>query len=274
MQYELFKNLLVEARYVGTAGRNLLQANALNQGFDLNDPNTPDHIFERFNQAYVAAGSPNGALNTGNTARDRGLGKAFGFLNSVTGQVDLNLANASGAVINFEARVPILGFNVPEALLLRSNAYSNYHGGQFSLTKRLSDNLQFNASYTFSKSIDIMSSDPGSTAGGGKPDVPNTGFIAQGDSRNSDNNRGLSDFDRTHRFSTNFLYEIPTFGANNAFVKGWQLSGFLSGTIGNAVHGLCQRAGNRFGFAIHGFSSRFGRFVSFRFRATEYQLHG
>ena len=274
VQYEIFKDLLVEARYVGTAGRNLLQANALNQGFDLNDPNTPDHIFERFNQAYVAAGSPNGALNTGNTARERGLGKAFGFLNSVTGQVDLNLANASGAVINFEARVPILGFNVPEALLLRSNAYSNYHGGQFSLTKRLSDNLQFNASYTFSKSIDIMSSDPGSTAGGGKPDVPNTGFIAQGDSRNSDNNRGLSDFDRTHRFSVNFLYEIPTFGANNAFVKGWQLSGFLSSTIGNAVHGFCERAGNRFGFAIHRSDTRFGRFVSFRFRATEYQLHG
>lgn len=231
-QYEIAKDLLIEARYIGTAGRNLLQANALNQGFDLNNPNTPDHIFERFNQAYVAAGAPNGALNAGGTARERGLGRAFGFLNTVTGQVDYNLSSANGTIINFEARVPILGFNVPEALILRSNAYSNYHGGQFSLTKRLSDGLQFNAAYTFSKSIDIMSSDPGSTAGGGKPDVPNTGFIAQGDANNTANNRALSDFDRTHRFSLSFLYEIPTFGADNAFVKGWQLSGFLQAQSG------------------------------------------
>ncbi len=232
MQYELFKDLLVEARYIGTAGRNLLIATALNQGFDLNDPNTPDHIFERFNQAYVAAGSPNGALNSGNTARERGIGRAFGFLNTVTGRIDNNLSAANGTVINFEARVPILGFNVPEALLLQSKGYSNYHGAQFSLTKRLSKGLQFNVAYTFSKSIDIMSSDPGSTAGGGKPDVPNTGFIAQGDATNIANNKGLSDFDRTHRFSTNFVWEIPTGGMNNQFVKGWALSGFFQAQSG------------------------------------------
>ena len=231
-QYEIMKDLLVEARYVGTAGRNLLIATALNQGFDLNDPNTPDHIFERFNQAYVAAGSPNGPLNAGSTARARGTGRAFGFLNTVTGQTDLNLSAANGTYINFEARVPVLGFNVPEALLLQSIGTSNYHGGQFSLTKRLSHGLQFNMAYTFSKSIDVMSSDPGSTAGGGKPDVPNTGFIAQGDSRNLENNRAVSDFDRTHRFSTTFVWDIPTFGSNSPFLKGWSLSGFFQAQSG------------------------------------------
>lgn len=231
-QYELTKNLVVEARYIGTAGRNLLIATALNQGFDLNDPNTPDHIYERFNQAYVAAGAPNGALNAGSTARARGVGRAFGFLNTVTGQVDNNLSAANGTVINFEARVPILGFNVPEALLLQSKGFSDYHGAQFSLTKRFSRGLQFNVAYTFSKSLDIMSSDPGSTAGGGKPDVPNTGFISQGDSRNVNNNKGVSDFDRTNRFSTNFVWEIPTGGNNNAFVKGWSVAGFFQAQSG------------------------------------------
>ncbi len=257
-QYEIFKDLLVEARYVGTAGKNLLIATALNQGFDLNDPTTPDHIFERFNQAYLASGSPNGALNTGSTARARGAGRAFGFANPfVAGltptcaggvltvpagsPVDLNLANpltctgtalGGGQVINFEARVPILGFNVPEAILLQSRGTSNYHSGQFSLTKRLSSGLQFNVAYTFSKSIDVMSSDPGSTAGGGKPDIPNTGFIAQGDSRNLQNNQGLSDFDRTHRFSTNFTYEIPNFGSSSAFANGWLVSGFYQAQSG------------------------------------------
>ncbi|QYO65391.1 TonB-dependent receptor [Leptolyngbya sp. 7M] len=232
MQYELMRDLMFEARYVGTKGKNLLIARALNQGFDMNDPNNPDHIYERFNQAYLAAGAPNGPLNSGSTARERGIGRAFGFLNPVTGQIDLNLANAAGAVIGFEARVPILGFNVPEALLLESKGYSDYHGAQFGLTKRLSRGLQFNVAYTFSKSIDIMSSDPGSTAGGGKPDVPNTGFIAQGSSYDLRNNRGVSDFDRTHRFSTNFVWDIPTGGSNNAFVKGWSISGFFQAQSG------------------------------------------
>ncbi|MEQ1644833.1 MAG: TonB-dependent receptor, partial [Pyrinomonadaceae bacterium] len=232
MQYEIAKDLMFEARYVGTKGKNLLIAQALNQGFDLNDPNTPDHIFERFNQAYVAAGSPNGPLNAGTTARARGTGLAFGFLNTITGRTDLNLSAANGTYINFEARVPILGFNVPEALLLTSKGGSDYHGGQFSLTKRMSKGLQFNMAYTFSKSIDVMSSDPGSTAGSGKPDVPNSGFIAQGDSRDLANNKGLSDFDRTHRFSTNFVWEIPNGGSDRRLANGWSVSGFFQAQSG------------------------------------------
>lgn len=231
-QYEFMKDLMFEARYVGTKGKNLLIARALNQGFDLNDPNTPDHIYERFNQAYVAAGAPNGPLNAGSTARARGTGVAFGFLNTVTGQTDLNLSSANGTIINFEARVPILGFNVPEALLLESKGTSDYHGGQFSLTKRLSRGFQMNAAYTFSKSIDVMSSDPGSTAGSGKPDVPNTGFIAQGDSNNVNNNKGLSDFDRTHRFSTNFVWEIPGGNSKSRWANGWSVSGFFQAQSG------------------------------------------
>ena len=253
LQYELMNNLMFEARYVGTKGKNLLIATALNQGFDFNDPNTPDHIYERFNLAYLAAGAPRGPLNAGSTARARGAGVAYGFANpflnggaatcsagvlgGMTGApIDLNLANpitcsgntlGGGQVINFEARVPILGFNVPEALLLQSIGFSDYHGGQFSLTKRMSQGLQFNVAYTFSKSIDVMSTDPGSTAGGGKPDVPNSGFIAQGDARNLENNKALSDFDRTHRFSTNFVWDIPTGGSDSAWVKGWSIAGFF-----------------------------------------------
>jgi hypothetical protein len=227
LQFEIAKNLLFEARYIGTKGRNLLQAVAFNQGYDLNDPNTPDHIFERFNQAYIRAGSPRGALNAGATARERGRGIAFGFANAVTGNPqDLNIA-PNGSVINFEARVPLLGFNVPEALLLTNGSYSDYNSAQFSLTKRMSNNLQFNMGYTFSKSIDNNSSDPGSTAGSGKPDVPNTGFVTQGNQRDLDNNRGLSDFDRTHRFSASLLYQIPNFGFNNAFMNGWEISSFI-----------------------------------------------
>lgn len=226
-QYEVTSNLLFEARYVGTRGTKLLQAVSFAQGYDLNDPSTPDSIFERFNQAYVAAGSPNGALNAGSTARERGRGRAFGFPNAALGGfVDNNLANAAGGVISFEARSPYLGFDVPEAILLTNSAYSIYHSAQFSLTKRLSRGLQFNAAYTFSKSIDNSSADPGSTAGGGKPDLPNVGFTAQGNAFDTNANRAVSDFDRPHRFSMSFVYDIPSFGSKSKFLTGWQLSGF------------------------------------------------
>lgn len=232
-QFELTKDLLVEARYIGSRGTKLLQAASFTQGYDLNDPNVPDSIFERFNQAYVAAGNPNGALNAGATARARGLGKAFGFANSsLGGLIDYNLANAAGAVITFEGRSPFFGFDVPEAILLGNSAYSNYHSAQFSLNKRFSKGLQFNLAYTFSKSLDNASADPGSTAGSGKPDLPNVGFTAQGDAFNTRANYARSDFDRPHRFSANFVYELPTFGSKSRLLKGWQVSGFFQAQSG------------------------------------------
>ncbi|HYN10975.1 MAG TPA: TonB-dependent receptor [Vicinamibacterales bacterium] len=226
IQRQLGSNLMLEARYVGSRGHKLLESRAFNQGFDLNDPSTPDYIFERFNKAYLEANSPNGPLNAGATARERGFGKAFGFLNSATGRVDYNLSTAATTVNNvipFEARAPILGFNIPEAVLLDNTAHSLYHSLQLNLLKRLSNGLQFNLSYTYSRSKDTSSADPGSTAGAGKPDVPNVGFAAQGDQRNLEANYALSDFDRPHRFSGSFVYELPWGGV----VRGVRVSGFV-----------------------------------------------
>ena len=222
VQREFGSNMVVEVRYVGSKGHDLLEARAFNQGYDLNDPATPDYIFDRFNQAYVAAGSPNGALNDGATARARGIGRAFGFPNpSLNGVTDLNLANAGGAVIGFESRGPILGFNIPEAVLLANTGRSLYNSLQVNFLRRMSEGFQFNMSYTYARSKDTSSADPGSTSGGGKPDVPNVGFAVQGDQRNLDANYALSDFDRPHRFSTSFIYELP------GFARGFRLSGFV-----------------------------------------------
>ena len=217
-QREFGDTWVVEARYIGGKGTDLLQAVAFNQGYDLNDPATPDYIFGRFNAAYVAAGSPNGPLNAGATARAQGVGRAFGFPNTTLGgMVDYNLANAAGNVIGFEARGPILGFNIPEAVLLQSKGRSVYNALQTAVTKRLSNNFQINAAYTLSRSKDENSVDPGSTSGGGKPDVPNTGFVIQGDNRNPDSSYALSDFDRTHRFAGSFVWTLPA---------GFRLSGY------------------------------------------------
>ncbi len=224
VQRELGADMMLEVRYVGSKGTKLLESSAFNQGYDLNSADTPDYIFERFNQSYVAAGSPNGALNAGATAKARGVGKAFGFPNtSVGGMLDYNLANAAGAVIGFEARGPILGFNIPEAVLLSNTGRSLYHSAQFNLLKRMSHGVQFNLAYTYSRSKDTSSVDPGSTAGGGKPDVPNAGFVAQGNQRDLDANYALSDFDRPHRFSGSWVWDLPGSGA----IGGFRFSGFV-----------------------------------------------
>jgi hypothetical protein len=230
VQRELGSNLMLEVRYVGSKGSKLLEANAFNQGYDLNSPETPDHIFERFNQAYVAAGSPLGPLNGGATARERGVGRAFGFANaSRGGALDYNLANAGtatapAAVIGFEARTPVLGFNVPEAVLLKNTGRSLYNSIQMNLLKRMSRGVQFNVAYTYSRSKDTSSADPGSTSGGGKPDVPNVGFVLQGNQRDLDANYALSDYDRPHRLSTSFVWDIPGQGPA---LGGFRLSGFV-----------------------------------------------
>ena len=225
VQRDLGHNMVLDVRYVGSKGSELLEALAFNQGYDLNSAETPDHIFERFNQAYVASGSPQGPLNAGATARQRGVGLAFGFPNpSLGGALDYNLSNAAGAVIGFEARTPILGFNVPEALLLQNSGRSLYNSLQVGLSKRMSDGLQFNLAYTYSRSKDTSSADPGSTAGGGKPDTPNTGFVVQGDNRNVDANYALSDFDRPHRFSGSWIWELPLRGA---VLRDIRFSGFV-----------------------------------------------
>lgn len=237
VQVEFARDFMLDARYAGTRGTKLLQAIAFNQSYDLNDPSTPDSIYERFNRAYVAAGSPRGPLNPGATAREQGLGKAFGFMDPLTGQVNLNFGTpasspTSRVLIPFEARAPILGFNIPEALLLQSNGNSIYHSFQWGLTKRFSRNLQFRMAYTFSKAMDTSSSDPGSTAGSARPDVPNAGFVVQGNQRDLRSNRAVSDFDHTHRLSVSYMYELPTFGSNSRFVRGWQISGFVQAQSG------------------------------------------
>ncbi|MCS6951286.1 MAG: carboxypeptidase-like regulatory domain-containing protein [Bryobacterales bacterium] len=237
IQYQFAPETMLEVRYAGTKGTKLLQAIAFNQGFDLNDPATPDYVYERFNRVYVASGAPRGPLNPGATARERGVGRAFGFQDPLTGQINLNygrpVPNATtSVVIPFEARAPILGFNIPEALLLQSNGNSIYHGLQLGLNRRFSRGLQLRGAYTFAKAIDTSSTDPGSTAGSGRPDVPNSGFVVQGDQRNLRANRALSDLDRTHRFSLSYTWQLPGFAARSRWVQGWQVAGFVQAQSG------------------------------------------
>jgi hypothetical protein len=90
-----------------------------------------------------------------------------------------------------------------------------------SATKRMSHGLQFLASYTFSKSLD-------NNSGG----VSSVFITSSGDQRNLGQAYGPSDFDRTHRFVINYIYQVPYWGfglTRNGLTRtvfaDWQLSG-------------------------------------------------
>jgi len=102
-----------------------------------------------------------------------------------------------------------------------SGSNSSYSALWVTANKRLTHGLQFNASYTYSHSIDYNS-------------LTSVGGVAVEDSTNFRNDRGSSDFDARHRFVINWLYELPFRG--NRFKEGWQLAAITQWQSGNPVN--------------------------------------
>jgi Carboxypeptidase regulatory-like domain/TonB dependent receptor len=103
---------------------------------------------------------------------------------------------------------------------------SSYNALWLTATKRLSRGFQFNASYTFSKSIDYNS-------------LNSQGVVVQ-DSYNLRGSRGLSDFDARQRVVFSGLYELPFHG--NRLSEGWQLSAIVQSQSGNPVNIVVNNA--------------------------------
>ncbi len=109
-----------------------------------------------------------------------------------------------------------------------SNGNSIYHAGQVRLTKRLTGGMAATALYTFSKSIDDVSSfsGPGGTV---VQYIDNLGL-----------ERGLSNFAQPHNLSTTFQYTSPV-GVRGRFrntkwyttwMRGWATNGSFNMTSG------------------------------------------
>jgi carboxypeptidase family protein/TonB-dependent receptor-like protein len=107
--------------------------------------------------------------------------------------------------------------NIVEAVSLGE---SRYKGLWVSATQRLSRGLQFDASYTLSKSTDTNS------LSGNVIGVQNS-FNITGD-------LAASDFDARHRFVINTIYQLPFTG--NALAEGWQIGGIVQAQTGNPVN--------------------------------------
>jgi hypothetical protein len=108
--------------------------------------------------------------------------------------------------------------------LFANDAYSHYNSLQTTLSRRWGAGY-FQAAYTLSKSTDATS-------------TGNTAFnTAYNDESTLVASRGLSDFDRTHRFVVSYRYDLPFFaaetGVKGALLRGWAVSGitiFQSGS--------------------------------------------
>jgi hypothetical protein len=122
-------------------------------------------------------------------------------------------------VENASARAPFLGIAPPDFEDFAPNSDSHYNALQATLAHRFGKGLYFQSAYTYSKSIDDVS-------------TASVAFLTrlnnQTDGRAS---RGLSDFDRRHRFVTSAVYQLPFFASASGFTKaalgGWQASGVL-----------------------------------------------
>lgn len=89
--------------------------------------------------------------------------------------------------------------NAAFARLLTNDSYSNYHSLQFELRRRFANGLQFQADYTFSKSLTDAAG-----AAGSQSDLAQFRTL-----RDKELDRQRSNQDQTHRFVANAVYEIP-----------------------------------------------------------------
>jgi hypothetical protein len=119
----------------------------------------------------------------------------------------------------------------------RNAGTSSYNGLQITLRHGLSHGLQWDFNYTYSKSIDIGSEAERVNAYDAyyqANQIINSWSPAQ--------LRGVSDWDTTHQFNTNWVYDLPvgrgkTFAASshgfvNTLIGGWQWSGLARWTSG------------------------------------------
>ena len=119
------------------------------------------------------------------------------------------------------ASSPILpGTPLGNITQVESTGNSSYNALWVTANQRLAHGLQFNASYTWSKSLDYNS-------------LSSQGVVVQ-NSYDLRGDRGLSDFDARHRFVVSAIYELPFRG--NQFVDGWQLAAIVQAQSGNPVN--------------------------------------
>lgn len=245
-QRELPWGLVMQAAYIGRRGERLFMA------YDANQTN-PDSIIPSFlvmqqNRAKgctpSGTGCPAGVTGVtpallGQLQTQGGLSAtaAASFLNSATTTSELDINGAGSFARRIEDNTlglklrPNQQFGV--ITMIDNHGDSNYHAAQFTLRRRFTSGLGMGLAYTFGKSIDNQSVDPvGASSGGG---LSTTNSRTPTDIRNFRDERGRSDFDRTHVLTASTVWELP-------FGKGQKFFHSSSGVLNQIVGGWTANA--------------------------------
>jgi Carboxypeptidase regulatory-like domain/TonB dependent receptor-like, beta-barrel len=146
-----------------------------------------------------------------NAALEQSLGSRQSFSLTYVGAVGRDLLRST---VLFHPNQDFRYVNVTS-----NSATSDYNALQAKFERRMSQGLQALASYTWSHSIDIASTDAVANY------VNTPSFIG-----NPNIDRGNSDFDIRHSFSAGVTYNLPTPGWNNvarAALGGWSADSFI-----------------------------------------------
>lgn len=110
----------------------------------------------------------------------------------------------------------------------QSNDSMTYHSLQTSLKKRFSDNLTFNMSYTWASNMSYSSGDLSCC------------LIQPWSLNDLANNRAPTGYHIRHRYTLDFVYEIPVPGGlgsvGQGILGGWQIGGILTLRTGNPMN--------------------------------------
>jgi hypothetical protein len=217
IQWQPRNDLSIQVGYVGNLGRHLV-------------------IPVPFNQAQIA--SPSHPINGQIYSYGyQVVNPDFSPVNLPNGQPYLNTYEGG----NIDLRVPYVGYS-SESLSYKAAGISAYNALQTHIEKRMSHGLQVGFSYTYSHSTDEQSA---------------LGLFYNGNNPlNLREAYGSSDFDRTHVFNFNYIYQLPKFTADSSSIKsrftnGWAVEGVAvfqsgqpfsvidySGAVGSVYYGV------------------------------------
>lgn len=198
------------------------------------DPDRPSGLIRAINPEFQPGSAQMISFNIqrqvmGNLLLEAGYAGTLG--RHLTGFRDYNQSRPGVGAAN--PRRPLFGVapNVGRVFYTDSRTNSAYHGFLAKGTRRFSTGLMFLASYTFSKAIE-----------GQEGTVPG-GYPFPMDAQNLALERAISSFDRTHRFTGSWVYDVP-FGRGRRFLAnaptaadlvlgGWQASGIVTIATGS-----------------------------------------
>jgi hypothetical protein len=130
-------------------------------------------------------------------------------------------------VENASARSPFIGIAPGDFEDFAPNSDSHYNALQATVSHRFGKGLYFQSAYTYSKSIDDVS-------------TASVAFVTRVNNQTDGRaTRGLSDFDKRQRWVTSAVYQSPFFSGASGFTKAalasWELSGVLVFQSGSPI---------------------------------------